>query len=385
METAVRLAVEKYVLGIDGDTVEYLLDIIIQNGVDDKRMLAEVVIPFIEGYAADTEDAERIYDELFAHLQETGLSGAATESVTEPTILGHALESIDISAEEQQAIDKMWGFDKIRNKRNETIEISDALSAKLARRVEKEQTKWLADLEAQFTGEEEDTTKVCDMVLPELSNGFKLPGASQDHANDGSNRRDVDIQVNNVNLQFAGRLLLEDAELRIVYGRRYGLVGRNGIGKTTLLKHIANFSIEGFPKHHRVLHVKQEVAASNDSVFNVVMGSDVERNMLLKREEELLAIQENLANGDSIDNMAGLAHNPEDIERELQDVYTRMEITGVKTAESRVSAILTGLQFTPEMQSHSTASLSGGWRMRVSLAVALFITPQLLMLGKLHV
>ena len=169
-----------------------------------------------------------------------------------------------------------------------------------------------------------------------------------------------------------------------------GLVGRNGIGKTTLLKHMANFSIEGFPKHHRVLHVKQEVAASNDSVFNVVLGSDIERNTLLQRERELLAIQEEIAGGDGDEDIsdgtgtgAGVVVNPEDIERELQDVYTRMEITGVKTAESRISAILMGLQFTPEMQSHSTESLSGGWRMRVSLAVALFITPQLLMLGKL--
>ena len=70
------------------------------------------------------------------------------------------------------------------------------------------------------------------MTLPDLS----------------GNNREKDIIVTNFNVTYGGQILLEGADLRIVFGRRYGLIGRNGIGKTTLLKHMARFDIEGFPK-----------------------------------------------------------------------------------------------------------------------------------------
>jgi ATPase subunit of ABC transporter with duplicated ATPase domains len=67
---------------------------------------------------------------------------------------------------------------------------------------------------------------------------------------------------------------------------------QNGVGKTTLLKHMASFEIEGFPRHHRVLHVKQEVKSSEQSVLSVVLEADVERTSLLKKEKELLELQQ---------------------------------------------------------------------------------------------
>ena len=72
-----------------------------------------------------------------------------------------------------------------------------------------------------------------------------------------SKNREKDIQVSNFGITYGGNVLLDNADLRLAHGRRYGLVGRNGIGKTTLLKHMATFDIEGFPTHHRILHVKQ--------------------------------------------------------------------------------------------------------------------------------
>ena len=113
--------------------------------------------------------------------------------------------------------------------------------------------EWLEELESKFVGEEDNGTQISYMTLPDLT----------------GNNGEKDIHVHNFNITFGGQLLLDTADLRIVYGRRYGLVGRNGIGKTTLLRHMANFDIEGFPRHHRVLHVKQEVQASEQSVLEV--------------------------------------------------------------------------------------------------------------------
>jgi recombinational DNA repair ATPase RecF len=73
---------------------------------------------------------------------------------------------------------------------------------------------------------------------------------------------------------------------------RYGLIGANGIGKTTLLKHIAAFEIEGFPRHHRVLHVKQEVRSSGKTVLETVLQSDVEREALMEEEKDILKRQQ---------------------------------------------------------------------------------------------
>ena len=86
--------------------------------------------------------------------------------------------------------------------------------------------------------------------------------------------------------------MLSSADLRLAYGRRYGLIGANGIGKTTLLKHMAAFEIEGFPRHHRVLHVKQEVRSTGKTVLETVLQSDVEREALMEEEKEILARQQ---------------------------------------------------------------------------------------------
>lgn len=138
-----------------------------------------------------------------------------------------------------------------------------------------------------------------------------------------------------------------------------------GVGKTTLLKHMANFDIEGFPKHHRILHVKQEVKASEETVLQVVLSSDVEREELLYKESELLKKQL-ICNNENEQIL---------LMQELAAIYERMTLISCDSAEARASSILNGLRFTPEMQRESTNKLSGGWKMRVALAGALFIEP----------
>jgi ATP-binding cassette subfamily F protein 3 len=171
---------------------------------------------------------------------------------------------------------------------------------------------------------------------------------------------------------------------------RFPTVGKNGVGKTTLLKAIAAFEVENMPRHHRILHVRQEIqAAGGDiSVLQAVIDADVERNTLIEEEKNLLKrlegdgikTDDEVSKKAKLDKLKALSANDVDAKfnadiKRLDEVYERLQILGADAAESRAGMILTGLQFTPTMQNGPTSALSGGWRMRVALAAALFIEP----------
>lgn len=85
-----------------------------------------------------------------------------------------------------------------------------------------------------------------------------------------------------------GKNLIEDGELLLASGRKYGLVGRNGTGKTTLLRAMSQKTVKGIPKHCQVLHVEQEAVGDDTTVLDAILECDIERTELLKEEKELL-------------------------------------------------------------------------------------------------
>lgn len=67
-----------------------------------------------------------------------------------------------------------------------------------------------------------------------------------------------DVKIDNVDVSISGKRILSDTSLTLAYGRRYGLVGQNGIGKSTLLRALSRREL-AVPKHITILHVEQEV------------------------------------------------------------------------------------------------------------------------------
>ncbi|XP_078606305.1 ATP-binding cassette sub-family F member 1-like isoform X2 [Branchiostoma floridae x Branchiostoma japonicum] len=174
-----------------------------------------------------------------------------------------------------------------------------------------------------------------------------------------------DIKIDNFSISAKGKVLFENAQLHITAGRRYGLVGPNGHGKTTVLRHISTRAL-AIPPNIDVLYCEQEVVADDTSAVDAVLKSDTKRLELLELEKTLLA-----------QNEAG-----KEVSEQLKKLYDDMKAIGADSAEARARRILAGLGFTKEMQGRATRNFSGGWRMRVSLARALFLEPTLLLLDE---
>ena len=175
-----------------------------------------------------------------------------------------------------------------------------------------------------------------------------------------------DVKIGGIRMCSGKQELLDSAVLALNYGVKYGLVGRNGVGKTTLLRQLSE-GIIALPKFLNVVHVEQEVTGDHRSALATIVEADKEREWLLKVEEKLVEGDEETEKALNIS---------------LNEVYERLEELDSDNAEARAAQLLAGLGFDKNMQAKPTREYSGGWRMRIALAQALFTKPDLLLLDE---
>ena len=100
-----------------------------------------------------------------------------------------------------------------------------------------------------------------------------------------------DVAVDGVTVAFDGKVLLNRTVLRIANGHRYGLIGHNGVGKTTLMRRIAAEAVPGWPLHISTLYVQQEVMASSDTVIESMQAVTTDASAALEQERQELEEQ----------------------------------------------------------------------------------------------
>lgn len=171
------------------------------------------------------------------------------------------------------------------------------------------------------------------------------------------------LSISNLTYKIGSRTIIENATITVMDGWRVGVIGHNGAGKSTLFKLIsgdlhADGGTVSMSERQRLGMVRQDIPETDTPLIDIVLSAH--------------------------DEMAKLWHAAETETDGLKiaEIYQRLTDLDAYAAPAKAAMLLTGLGFKEHQLTEPFSSFSGGWRMRVALAAALFVEPEILLLDE---
>ncbi|PBK77556.1 hypothetical protein ARMSODRAFT_992515 [Armillaria solidipes] len=351
----------------------------------------EVIVQYLSGYLVDDAGEEEDVLQVARTILES-LSGGENDKLEKlMDRLGDLLEDQlnarlkNKSGPKLQKLDKVMDMSKAQMSNtiafSEGVDLESINKGKASRvdvkKLEKQEAKLKAKIEKRARRDLYEGSKLLDAHRKQQTYEEMYMKINPLEAVNSKNKS-RDIHLPSIDVNFGSNRILTGATLTLAHGRRYGLIGRNGVGKSTLLRHIAMREVP-IPAHISILFVEQEIIGDDTAAIDSVLKADVWRDHLLKEEAALnVKLTELEAEGDD----KRFEDAREETSSRLADVHARLSDMDAESGPARAASLLAGLGFDEADQQRPTKSFSGGWRMRLALARALFVKPALLLLDE---
>ncbi|KAH9992513.1 P-loop containing nucleoside triphosphate hydrolase protein [Russula compacta] len=348
--------IREYFPGTEEILVQYLSGYLVDEASEDEDIL-QVARYMLESIAMDKPDVlEQLMGTLTALLQDQLERREKAQS-------GPKLQRLDkvLDMSKTGAISNTIAF-------SEGVDLESINKGKASRvdvkKLEKQEAKLKAKIEKRARRDLYEGSKLLEQTKKQQSYEEMFMKINPLQSTAASKNKSKDIHLPSIDVS--------GASLTLAYGRRYGIIGRNGVGKSTLLRHIAMREVP-IPSHITILFVEQEIVGDDTTALNSVLKADVWRDHLLAEEVRL---NTRLAELDAVppgEVDARLEETRDEVSGRLAEVHASLADMEAESGPARAAALLAGLGFSEQDQGRPTRSFSGGWRMRLALARALFV------------